>query len=510
MTVSSEVSRLTYNGNGATTAFSVTFKFIDDADLIVYVDDELQVITTDYTVSGGDGSTGTVTFLSAPPSGTGNVVIIRDPAILQETDYQAADAFPAESHERALDRLTMIAQRNRDLIDRAFVLPDSDTSGASTELPTPEATKVIGWNSTGTALTNLDAATLATTILGDNKIVDTFTGTGAQTAFTLSADPIVENNTDVFIDGVHQSKATYSVSGTTLTFSVAPGNGSGIVVQQSSAVNYPVTDVVDGAITTAKLGDGAVTTVKIADSNVTTAKIADDNVTNAKLANMTASTIKARKTGSTGDPEDCTLSEVLDFIGSAAEGDILYRGASSWSRLAKGTASQQLRMNAGATAPEWFTATATGFTLGTPVSVSSGTSLDFTGIPAGTKHILINLSLVQMSGTAAYLIQIGDSGGIENSGYTCTAAGATGSTAGFQITDSMAAQTASGTVMLTLTDSSTNTWQSSANISKHTAGSTFASAGNKSLSATLDRVSITTVAGTATFVSGKINIAYIG
>jgi hypothetical protein len=83
--------------------------------------------------------------------------------------------------------------------------------------------------------------------------------------------------------------------------------------------------------------------------------IADDSVTNAKLANMAASTIKARKTAGTGDPEDCTLSEILDFIGSAAQGDILYRGASAWSRLAAGSTGQIL-VARGAAAPEWTTA----------------------------------------------------------------------------------------------------------------------------------------------------------
>ena len=63
--------------------------------------------------------------------------------------------------------------------------------------------------------------------------------------------------------------------------------------------------------------------------------VADDGVTNAKLANMAANKIKARKTGSTGDPEDCTLSEVLDFVGSAANGDILIRASGAWTRLAR-------------------------------------------------------------------------------------------------------------------------------------------------------------------------------
>lgn len=74
---------------------------------------------------------------------------------------------------------------------------------------------------------------------------------------------------------------------------------------------------------------------------------ANNSVTNAMLANMVAKTIKARNTGSTGSPEDVTITQLLDFVtGSAAEGDILVRGTSTWDRLAKGLALQYLRRNA--------------------------------------------------------------------------------------------------------------------------------------------------------------------
>jgi hypothetical protein len=90
------------------------------------------------------------------------------------------------------------------------------------------------------------------------------------------------------------------------------------------------------------------------------ATIANDAVTNAKLANMTASTIKARITASTGDAEDATLTQVLDLVGSAAQGDILYRGASTWTRLAAGTSGQYLKTLGTGANPEWATVSASG------------------------------------------------------------------------------------------------------------------------------------------------------
>ncbi len=92
------------------------------------------------------------------------------------------------------------------------------------------------------------------------------------------------------------------------------------------------------------------------------ATIANSAVSNAKLANMTASTIKARITASTGAPEDATLTQVLDLVGSAAQGDILYRGTSTWSRLAAGTSGHYLKTNGTGSDPAWAAVSAGGST----------------------------------------------------------------------------------------------------------------------------------------------------
>ena len=92
---------------------------------------------------------------------------------------------------------------------------------------------------------------------GSNLVSDTMTGDGSDTTLTLSNDPLNENNTQVYIDGVYQNKDTYSVSGTTLTFSTAPPNGSAVEAMtiQPTAVNVPA----DDSVTSAKLS-GALTT----------------------------------------------------------------------------------------------------------------------------------------------------------------------------------------------------------------------------------------------------------
>ena len=79
-----------------------------------------------------------------------------------------------------------------------------------------------------------------------NVTVDSFSGNNSTTAFTLSIDPGDENNTRVFVDGVYQSKANYTVSGTTLTFSTAPPSGTAIEVESGNrSVTIPTTENLD-------------------------------------------------------------------------------------------------------------------------------------------------------------------------------------------------------------------------------------------------------------------------
>lgn len=92
----------------------------------------------------------------------------------------------------------------------------------------------------------------------------------------------------------------------------------------------------------------------------------NNSITYAALQDVTATArIIGRKTAGSGDPEECTISEVLDFIGSAAQGDILYRGSSSWARLAAGSAGQVLQTNGAGANPSWVNNSGGGVSSGT-------------------------------------------------------------------------------------------------------------------------------------------------
>lgn len=162
-----------------------------------------------------------------------------------------------------------------------------------------------------------------------------------------------------------------------------------------------------------------------------------------------------------------------------------------------------------------------GITLGTEQATTSGTSIDFTGIPSGVKQVTISLVGVSTNGTSPFAIQLGDSGGIEITGYTfhtfttstalnTSDLGVTGASFRLNATARVAADLYSGTFILILENASTNTWGLSGSLvsSNGSAARMDIAAGMKATSAVLDRVRFTTIGGTDTFDAGVMNIAY--
>lgn len=209
MTVANESSRKTFTGDAVTTSFATSpVVFFETSNLVVSVvttaTGAATTLTenTHYTVTGGDGSTGTVNLAggSAPygaPSAAQTLVIVRDLPLTQSADPDNGDSSDAEVIEEAADRLTMMAQQLQRQLDGAFRLADTDVSGADATIPTPVASRLIGWNGTATALQNYAAADIdlalvsafAQTLLDDTDAAEARTtlaaaGTGAANTFT--------------------------------------------------------------------------------------------------------------------------------------------------------------------------------------------------------------------------------------------------------------------------------------------------------------------------------------
>lgn len=145
---------------------------------------------------------------------------------------------------------------------------------------------------------------------------------------------------------------------------------------------------------------------------------------------------------------------------------------------------------------------------------TSGTSIDFTGIPSWVKRITIMFSGVSTNGTSIVQVQIG-SGSVTTTGYLSSAwSGGSGNTGSFLITgfciDDTSSASSVRTGHLVLTNISGNTWIGSGTLARQPGVNdiVIALGGSVSLLGTLDRVRITTVLGADLFDAGSINILY--
>jgi len=151
-------------------------------------------------------------------------------------------------------------------------------------------------------------------------------------------------------------------------------------------------------------------------------------------------------------------------------------------------------------------------TSGTSVS-ASGTSVNFTSLPSWVKRITVMFIGVSGNGSSMPTVRLGDAGGIEATGYsgsTQTGTSAVLISTGFDFagTYQSASRLYHGAMTLTLQNSSTNTWAGTCIVGLSDGASVLLMGGTKSLSQTLDRVSITFTNGTDSFDAGTINILY--
>lgn len=146
--------RIQYTAPGGSHTYPVPFAFFDDTDLVMITTeggvDTTRTLGSDYTVAGGDGSTGSAT---ASFNAGATVTIYRDVPATQETEFEDGDPLPAPNLNDALDKLTMLAQQNREALDRAIVIDPT-----STETPADLLAELLGSADTATAAATAAAA----------------------------------------------------------------------------------------------------------------------------------------------------------------------------------------------------------------------------------------------------------------------------------------------------------------------------------------------------------------
>ena len=205
MTISEKTTsaRNDYIGNGVVTNFSFTFDVLNEANSLTGKNYSLKVLLTtsgteaeqvedtDYTVT-YDSATrlGSVTFTTVPAKSV-LITLLSDVSKTQSTDYIniGTDKFPADSHEKTVDKLTLITRELQEVIDRAILLSESSTiSGVTLPVSAANANKAIVVNSAGTDLdaqSLIDLSLYPVTNFAETLLDDT-TSTEART--TLDAE----------------------------------------------------------------------------------------------------------------------------------------------------------------------------------------------------------------------------------------------------------------------------------------------------------------------------------
>tara|TARA_R110000868_G_scaffold243389_1_gene499316 strand:- start:809 stop:1279 length:471 start_codon:yes stop_codon:yes gene_type:complete len=133
--------------------------------------------------------------------------------------------------------------------------------------------------------------------------IDSFNGDDSTVNFTLREAPVATSSILVFVGGIRQHTDTYSLSGTTLTFSEAPPTGTnniqvlflglGASPHIPSDFSVSTVKIQTSAVTGDKIASAAVTGDKIGLTSINANNIVDATITNAKLATPGATTGKA-------------------------------------------------------------------------------------------------------------------------------------------------------------------------------------------------------------------------
>ena len=236
MTISSTVRVAgPFVGNGTASVFPFAFKVFAATDLDVIrlasstgVESTL-VLNSDYSVTlNGDQNSnpgGSITLLAGALASGFTLTITSDIANLQPTDLTNQGGFYPEVITDSLDRATIQIQQISDIGDRTLKIPISDGTGIDMELPpaAARANSFLSFDANGEPTVVAAGSSGAPTTITRQV----FSGTGSQTVFTLASDPgALGNSAQVYIGGVYQQRSTYTIAGTTLTFSAAPVAGT--------------------------------------------------------------------------------------------------------------------------------------------------------------------------------------------------------------------------------------------------------------------------------------------
>lgn len=521
--------------SGGTGPYAFTFRIIVELDNTPRIDVTKingttrtpLVYATDYTfVAASLGlSGGAITLLVTGVAGDSLLIEGATP-VNQLVGYANLGSFSPERHELSYDKLTMIVQEVEERNNLALTLnPESSETPPTFEDPTDGSVPIYDAASnqylngpTASEITSAQSYASAASDSADAALASQLAAEAAANGMKYRAVRVA-STADVTI-----ASAPSSIDGVTLASNdrillknqSAPAenglyafNGAGSALTRTTdgdtwdelvavvaVASEGSTNADKGFLCTSDAGGTlGSTSVTFADWQ---SLIFNNTLANSKLVQVATATFKGRSTAGTGDVEDMTATQATALL-NAMVGDSGSGGTKGLVPApSAGDAATKKFLAADGT---WYTRIYEGGTQAT----SSGTTFDFSSIPSWVTHLEIIFAGNSLSGTDHFLIQLGDAGGLENSGYVSSAelGGAVStSTAGFVVHNSGAANVHNG--VITIDKIGGTTWVA-AGVVRNASSTGGTASGTKTLTEALDRVRVLAT-GANTFDAGNIAV----
>jgi hypothetical protein len=282
MTLSSETVKVQYSGDGSTTAFPITFAFWDSDDpRVIHTVTATGVETvwtrgTQYTITGGEGATGTLNVVTSPtdytPASDTRLTIKSDLDDTQPTDLPLGGAFPSASVEQQLDKLVRLVQQKEERLNRAILLQESSTASAIT-IDDPAAGEFLRWDAGAEGIESADitaSGSIGIPVSIANGGTNAITAAGART--NLAVPGLADNNT---MTGtlIMSGKALYEAEGASVASATTP-SASPIWAGDGNTIHLTGTTTITGFTAAPQAGvwkriilDGAITFTHSANLN---------------------------------------------------------------------------------------------------------------------------------------------------------------------------------------------------------------------------------------------------